>query len=179
MKNQKNNEWLDEFNEFVSQENVEVPVSLSERVLDRMESLINPDPKNVFAKILGIHLIVGFLSLAVCHQFDMNPFGTSFSLESVFMKMGGHNVCMIFCGVLFVGLSLSAAGFFLSIEEVRALKRTEFLQALSLGVISLGIFAFAGAELALTFAGLWLLGALIGGFVATETVWQIKRVFYS
>jgi hypothetical protein len=175
MKNQKSNEWLNEFNEFVSQENVEVPVSLSKRVMDRMEFLINPDPKKVFAKILGIHLIVGFLSLAVCHQFDMNPFSTSFSLESVFMKMGGHNVCMVFCGVLFVGLSLAAAGFFLSIEEVRALKRTEFLQALSLGVISLGIFAFAGAELALTLAGLWLLGALIGGYLSIEGSFWIRQ----
>ena len=81
---------------------------------------------------------------------------------------------MIFCGVLFVSLSLSAAGIFLTIEETKALKRTEFLQALSLGVISLGIFAAVGAELALTFAGLWLLGALIGGFVATEAIWKLK-----
>jgi hypothetical protein len=107
----------------------------------------------------------------------MNPFGTSFSLENIFMKMGGHSVCMVFCGILFVGLSFLTAGFFLSIEEVRAVRRTEFVQAFSLGVLSLGLFSVVGAELALTFACLWLLGALIGGFLSIEgSFWFRKRL---
>ncbi len=175
MKSQNTNEWLNEFNEFVSCESVEVPSSLSEKVFTKVESLLNPSPLLVFTKIFGIHLIIGFLSLSVCHQFGVNPFGTSFSLVDVFMKWGGHGACMIFCGVLFLSLSLSAAGFFLSVEEVHALRKTEFLQALSLGVISLGIFSMVGAQLALTVAGLWLLGALVGGFATTEAIWYFRR----
>lgn len=171
----ENKEWINDFNEFVNFEETSVPQSLSDRVLTRMDSLLNPSAMSVFLKVLGIHFVVGFLSLSVCHQFDVNPFRTPASLADVFMKWGGHSVCMVFCGVLFLGLSLGASGFFLSIEEVRALRRTEFIQGLSLGVISLGAFAVVGAELALTFAGLWLLGALIGGFIATETVWQLKK----
>lgn len=83
---------------------------------------------------------------------------------------------MIGCGVLFVGASFLTAGYFLTIEEVKTLRRTEFLQTLALGSVSLAIFAIAGAELALTFAGLWLLGALVGGFIATEAVWRLKQV---
>ncbi len=37
------------------------------------------------------------------------------------------------------------------------------------------IFAAFGAQLAVTFAGLWLLGGLIGGLAATEAVWHLKR----
>jgi hypothetical protein len=171
-----NNEWQNDFNEFMSSGHAKVPEVVSAKVLVKMDSLLNPSAKAVFAKILGIHLVVGFLSLAVCHQFGMNPFGTSFSLESVFMKMGGHSVCMVFCGVLFVGLSFLTAGAFLSIEEIRALKRTEFAQVLSLGVISLGLFSVVGAELALTFAGFWLLGALIGGWISIEgSLWFRKH----
>ena len=177
MKDHKNNEWLTQYNEFISQESIQVPKSLDQRTMNRMQPLINPEAKVVFAKILGIHLIVSFLSLAVCHQFDMNPFRTSFSLDRVFMMMGGHGICMILCGILFVGLSLLAAGFFLSIEEVRALKKTELLQALSLGLISLGVFTFAGAELALTMVGLWLLGALIGGFLSIEGSFWVRQKF--
>lgn len=83
---------------------------------------------------------------------------------------------MIFYGVVFVSLSLLSAGYFLTIEEIQAVKRAEFLQAFSLGVVSLGIFAIAGAELVLTFAGLWLLGALIGGFLSIEgSLWLKVR----
>lgn len=175
MKNQ-NQDWLREFNEFMSQDNSQVPDSLTEIVMNKIAKFMNPDPKMIFVKILGIHLVVGFLSLAICHQFEVNPFGTSFSLADILMKWGGHSVCMIFCGFLFTSLSFAAAGYFLTIEEVQVLRRTEALQALALSSLSLGLLAFAGAQLVLTFAGLWLLGALIGGFASIEgSLWLKVR----
>lgn len=42
--------------------------------------------------------------------------------------------------------------------------------------LSLSIFFPVRAEIVLTIAGVWLLGALIGGLVATETLWKLKRV---
>lgn len=95
------------------------------------------------------------------------------------MEVGGHSFCMLGCGTLFVGVSLLAAGYFLTLEEVRSLKRTEFLQNLSLGLVSLGLFTAFGAQLILSVAGLWLLGGLIGGFVATEAVWRMKKITIS
>jgi hypothetical protein len=129
----------------------------------------------VFLKIFGIHTAVGFMSLSVCHQFGMNPFGTANSLDQWLMTMMDHGTCMIVCGVLFLSTSIITAGYFLTVEEVKALKRTEFLQALGLGVLSLGLFGLFGAELALIFSLLWLLGALFGGFAATEVVWFLKK----
>lgn len=168
-------EWMKEYSEFLNADEIRVPRELNENVLGNIHSLLNPSAWAVFAKILGIHVVVGFFSLAICHQFGMNPFVTTRSLSDWFMDMWGHSVCMIGCGVIFVSFSIFAAGYFLSVEEVKALRRTEFLQTLALGTASLIMFSVLGAELALTFAGLWLLGALIGGFVATETVWKMKR----
>jgi len=173
---EENRQWLTEYEAFLKADSVEVPKETTKRVFSVMNSLLNPSALFVFFKILGIHIGVGLLSLSVCHQFGMNPFGTQMSLDRWFMAMWGHNTCMIVCGVLFTGLSFLSAGLFLSIEEVRALRRTEFLQAFALGSVSLAIFAFFGAPLAAAFAGLWLLGALIGGFLATEAVWKLKRV---
>lgn len=167
-------EWMNDYSEFLNAKEIHVPRELNERVLGNIHLLLNPSARNLFAKLLGIHLIVGFFSLSICHQFGVNPFGTTHSLSDWFMEMWGHSACMVGCGVLFVGLTLLAAGYFLTIEEVRALRRTEFLQTLSLGVVSLATFAAVGAELALTLAGLWLLGGLVGGFVATEAVWKLK-----
>ncbi len=174
MKSSDPKEWMNEYSEFLNVEEIRVPRELNQKVLGSIQALLNPSAWNVFAKLLGIHLVVGFFSLAVCHQFGMNPFGTTRSLSGWFMDMWGHSVCMIGCGVIFVSFSILAAGYFLTVEEVKALRRTEFLQTLALGVVSLGIFAAFGSELALAFAGLWMLGALMGGFLATEVVWRVR-----
>jgi hypothetical protein len=172
----ENKKWLSEYEAFLKADQVVVPRETTDNVFSVMEKLINPSPWIVFIKLISIHLAVGFLSLSVCHQFGINPFGTEMSLDKWFMAMWGHHTCMIVCGILFTSVSFLSAGYFLTIEEVRALRRTEFIQTLGLGAISLAIFAAFGAELALTFAGLWLLGALVGGFAATATIWKLKRV---
>jgi hypothetical protein len=167
-------EWMKEYAEFMNADEVRVPRALNEKVLHQMSGLLNPSAWTVFAKLLIIHAVVGFLSLGVCHQFDMNPFGTTYSLSDWLMSMWGHTVCMLGCGIMFVSFSVLAAGYFLSAEEVRALRRTEFLQILALGVFSLLVFAVFGTELALAFAALWLLGAVIGGYLAFEAAWRLK-----
>lgn len=169
-------EWMKEYSEFLNSEELQVPKNLNEKVIRNIQSLLNPSAWLVFAKLLSIHLVVGTFSLGICHQFGMNPFGTTSSLSDWFMDMWGHNVCMIGCGVIFVSFSIAAAGYFLTIEEIKVLKRTEFVQMLALAVISLGLFAIFGAEIVLTFAGLWLLGALIGGYLATEAAWRLKAL---
>lgn len=169
-------EWVEEFKDFIhSGEGVTVPEELSNQIFQRVRKDLNPSSVLVFFKLLGVHLAVGTLSLAVCHQFGLNPFGTEKSLADWFMSVGGHKFCMVSCGVLFTALSILAAGYFLSSDEMRILRKTELLQAFSLSIISLAAFFFFGAELALLFGGLWLLGALLGGWAATEILWQLKK----
>ena len=175
MKNSENRKWLAEYEAFLVTEEIQVPKSVTEKVFSHMQNLINPRAWNVFFKILCIHVGIGLLSLSICHQFGMNPFGTERSLDDLFMSMWGHSVCMMACGMLFLSTSIVTAGYFLSIEEVKALRRTEFIQTFGLGVVSLVVFAVFGAEQAITVTGLWLLGALIGGFLATEAVWFLKN----
>ncbi len=171
---QNDNEWLNDYKTFLSSNQDHVPIDLNTKLFVKMEKLINPPAWIVFLKIMAIHLVTGFLSLSVCHQFGLNPFNTEKSLSDWFMNVGGHHFCMLGCGILFVAVSIFAAGLFLTLEEVKSLKRTEFLQNLALGLISLGFFAAFGAELALGFGSLWLLGGLIGGFFATSLTWKIR-----
>lgn len=170
--------WLTEYEAFLNAEKIAVPQEHSKKVFLRIKQLLNPGAGIVFTKVLSIHFFVGLISLSVCHQFGINPFGTTSTLDGWFMAKWGHSACMIFCGFLFVGLSVLSAGYFLSIEEVKALRRTEFLQTLALGAFSLSIFAAFGAHIALALAGLWLLGAFFGGFLATEALWKLKRYNY-
>ncbi len=179
MKNLNENEWLQDYEEFIKsdgEDTEKIPQDLKNKVYSNIQKLINPNALIVFLKILGIHLGVGFLSLSVCHQFGMNPFNTEKSLADLMMNVGGHHFCMFGCGVLFVSVSLFAAGYFLTIEEVNALKRTEFLQTVSLGIISLGLFTAFGAEIAMGIAVIWFLGGFVGGFAATHVIWRLKQV---
>lgn len=174
MDNRKS-ELLQDYEDFLSGY-TPVPPDVNERILTHLRKLVHPNPWTIFSKLLGFQILVGFLSLSVCHQFGINPFNTTASLSNWLMSFGGHGFCMIGCGVFFVGLNLALAGCFMTIEEVRVIKENEFLQIFSLSAISLILFALFGAELVLTFAGLWLLGALIGGFVVTETVFKLKTI---
>lgn len=175
MKNQ-NQDWLKDYSEFLNADHTNVPTELTANVLANINQLLSPSAISVFSKIFGIHTVTGFLSLAVCNQFGLNPFRTSHSLADIFMNIGGHRFCMMACGTLFISLSIFLAGFFLTIEETRALRKTELLQTLSLGLISLGLFIAVGAEVALSLGTLWMLGGLLGGFAATEMLWKLKKV---
>lgn len=167
----KNENLIKDFQSFVYSK----PMSSSKAdLLKKIKYLINPNPYLVFIKVMTVNMVVGFLSLSVCHQFDLNPFRTNKSLAEWFMGVGGHNFCMIFCGILFLSLGVFLAGFFLTQEEIRVLKKNQFVQVPALGLISLSSFAVFGAELVLQFAGLWLLGAIIGGWLATRSIYSVK-----
>lgn len=175
MKN-NNMDWLQEYEEFLNADTTPIPESVNKRILENLYKLVNPSPLIVFFKVLGIHSVISFLSLSICHQFGLNPFNTERSLDSWMMSTAGHHACMVGCGVLFVGASLFLSGYFLSIEEVTALKRTKVLQTLALGVISLGLLVAGGAQVALTIGALWFIGAMVGGMVAVETSLILKRI---
>lgn len=164
--------WLKEYAEFTNVDATGVTVPAG--VFENLRKRIFPNPWKVFGKVFSIHVVVGFLSLGICHQFGLNPFRTEYSLMNFFMKFGGHSFCMVLCGVLFMTTSLWLANFFLTLEELEAIRRYQWLQ---LGVISLGslaAFYFFGAEMVAAFVGLWIVGAFVGGFLAIETSYRLR-----
>ncbi|MDZ4660178.1 MAG: hypothetical protein SGJ18_01030 [Pseudomonadota bacterium] len=173
--NSKEQEWLKDFQEFVNAEGVPVPPAVSESILQYVHKALSPAWYIIFIKILTVHLVTGTLSLAVCSQFGMNPFNSGFSLVEYFMKFG-HSTCMVFCGVLFVGMSFFVSGFLMRPEELRVLRKSALIQSLGLGFLSLLGFWLFGAEIAAGIALLWLIGALIGGVSTSEIIfrWRLQ-----
>lgn len=145
-----------------------VPRAVSETTRSLVLDRLNPGGFLIFRKLIVIHGFFGFLSLAICHQMGMNPFGTRFSIHSVLMDVLGHMGCSVFCGFWFIGGSISVSYFILSREEFRALKNREWAQNLLLSLVSLVIFSLFGAELLAMDSLLWFLGALLGGILATR-----------
>jgi hypothetical protein len=165
-------EWLEDFKEFVQADGVSVPTEVSENILKRVRADLNPSAWMVFVKLLGIHLVVGTLSLAICSQFGLNPFHTSFSLSEYFMKFG-HSTCMVLCGVLFIGLTIMLGQLFLRREELLVLSRNAPLQVFGLSVLSMAGFIGFGAEVVLGIGILWFIGAMIGGVATAKMlIWR-------
>ena len=156
-------EWLEDFSDFVSSDGAPVPKNLSQKILGYVHRELNPSSWFVFAKLIGIHSVVGTLSLSICEQFGMSPFNTGLSLAEYFMKFG-HSVCMALCGFLFIGISVALAFFILKPEEFFVLKKNSWIQIPSLGLLSLAAFVGFGAEMVFGIGLLWFIGAMLGGF---------------
>lgn len=162
-------EWLEEFKDFVQAEGMAVPAEVRENILRQVRADLNPSAWRVFAKMLGIHGVVGTLSLAICNQFGLNPFHTDFSLSEYFMKFG-HSTCMVLCGVLFIGFTVVLGSILLRREELLVLSRNAFLQIFGLSVLSMAAFIGFGADIVLGIGILWFVGAMIGGFIAAKAL---------
>ena len=168
------NEWLKDYTEFsqIDASNVRV----SEDLFKIVRSRLFPNPWVIFAKTAVLHGIVGFSSLAICNQFGLNPFQTNQSLTTWFMKTGGHNVCMLLCGLFFMATTYLLSNFFLSLEELESVRRYEWLQIGIFGLVSLAAFHFFGADIVAVFAILWGLGAMIGGYLSIEGSYQLRKI---
>jgi hypothetical protein len=175
MNNEQKNEWLTELTEFskVKVDFVAVPPALQVSLRKRLF----PNPGLVFSKVLAVHALVGYFSLAICDQFGLNPFQTQQTLTLWFMKIAGHNFCMLLCGTFFMMTTYILSNLVLSLEEIEAIKRHEWLQTGIMGLISLTAFYFFGAELVGAFVLMWILGAFIGGYFSIELSFRLRRVF--
>ena len=65
MKSQ-NNEWLKDYEDFLKTDVEGVPQEVSAAVFSKIQKLISPSALVVFLKVLGLHIITGFLSLSIC-----------------------------------------------------------------------------------------------------------------
>ncbi len=177
MINQDKQNWQKEFEEFLSTD--VYPVDVPDTLFAKVKNRLFPNPWLVFGKVGIIHLFFGFLSLSVCNQFGLNPFGTNFSLTSWFMKLGSHELCMALCGVFFMGSTYVFSNLFLTLEELESIKRHEWLQTCVFSLVSLTAFYFFGAELVATITILWLLGTFIGGILSVESSYYLRRAWTS
>lgn len=162
---------LKEYAEFVELKNLSAPSSIFKNIKNRLF----PNPWKVFGKVLAIHSVVGFLSLAICNQFSLNPFGTRDSLMDWFMRVGGHNFCMVACGIFFMTSTYLLANLVMNLEELESIRKYQWLQSATLGLVSLAAFYFFGAQLVVTFALLWFIGAIVGSLAAIEGSYRMRR----
>lgn len=165
--------WQNEFYEFTVAEPVKVPELSAKPILEKVRSDLSPSGFHVFTKVALIHTLVGGATLLACPQFGISFTGSHWLIH--YLMQYGDSVCMLGCGAFFTAFSLLLASLLLRPEEVRVFKRSQILQLALLTTYSLGALLFVGAQLVLTFALIWSLGAILGGALSLEAGWAIRR----
>ena len=168
----KDKRTQDEFTQFQNNEPVEPPRKVSQLIRSKIHELTHPSPWGVFAKILGIHVIVGAITLLVCPQFGIG-LGESTALYSLFQSFG-HYGCMAACGAFFVGTSVLTTTSLLNIDEARVFKNHSLIYLAALSSVSLVTFFGVGGEIFIGIAIAWLIGSLAGGKLSLETIYFLR-----
>lgn len=161
-----NSNLQEEFKEFISLSPQNPPAQLSDLVRNQVLSSLQPQMRTVLAKFFLIQAFAVALTLTVCPQFGINPLKIH-GLMGIYMQYGPH-FCMLACGVTVLALSFVISGLLLRFEEWKIIKRLEYWIIPGLAFTVLGIFSAAGELVMLELAGLWLLGAFLGGKAALE-----------
>ncbi len=151
---------------------------ISQRILEKVHSHMNPSQAKVFFKLIAIHSMVSVATMSLCPQFGVRVFGEGAGLTRYFMTMG-MSACMTFCGVLFLGISFLLAPMLMSRFEVKALHNFRMLHLLLVGVLSLAFFMNFDAEAVFEYSVYWLSGALVGGYLFFSIGQRLKNYLYS
>jgi hypothetical protein len=171
----KNSKFEQEFKEFLGTADVSPNVGVSDLILEKVSSDLNPSIFQVFSKLIFIHVSVAAFALSVCPQFGFQIFRNGMGLMHYFMQLGTYG-CPLACGSFFIGLSVLVACFMLKIEEVRKIRRTWVLQLGALSLLSLGFFFMFDSEIVFSFAAIWLLGAVAGSLLTLEVGWRFRSL---
>lgn len=147
--------------------------SVGQTIFERVRNDIQPSAWKVFSKLALIHFGMSLVILSFCPQFGVRIYGEGEGLIPFFMRLGEYG-CMGACGAFFLGSSAILAALLLRREELKTLGRSHILAFGVLGLLSLGVFAMAHAEMILGLAAAWFTGSLFASSVGFELVARLR-----
>ncbi|MGK5087606.1 hypothetical protein WDW86_08615 [Bdellovibrionota bacterium FG-2] len=165
------------FTEFISSKEVTPPAHLTHEILNTVRGALHPPVWRVFTKLGSLQLTVGAVVLMFCPQFGTNLF-PGMGLMSLFMRFGDVG-CMIGCGGVFLGGSGLLGSLIFSLEEIRVIRGSRFLQLSSMTLLSGAAFVCLAGDQLLTLGVAWVLGGLVGGMTTLELGWLVRKAVWA
>ena len=156
-----------DYEDFINSEGIMPPKELDAKIINFVKYDLNPDMKIVFSKLLGIQAFVGILTLLFCPQFELS-LTNNHDLYHYFHYTFGTYGCFAICGALFIGSGAIFASYLLKKSEVKKIRSNKSLCYLVISLIAVSLFILFGAEIYLTAALAWLIGAILGGLLMVE-----------
>ena len=156
-----------DYEDFINSEGSMPPQELDTKIISFVRYDLSPDMKIVFSKLLGIQAFVGVLTLLFCPQFELS-LTNNHDLYHYFHYTFGTYGCFAICGALFIGSGAIFASYLLKKSEVKKIRSNKSLCYLAISLIAVSLFILFGAEIYLTAALAWLIGAILGGLLMVE-----------
>lgn len=163
----RNQEWLREFETFMKPDQATPPHSISQAVLARVRTDLNPSLKVVSAKLFGLHAVGAGIVALFCPQLGVGPVVGGHGIMHLFMQFGPL-VCASICGAIFLGVSAVLATIFLEREELRLANRYRFLNITLLASISFAGLMLAGGSADRLSYAFWIMGAVVTGWMTLK-----------
>lgn len=159
-----------EFEEFFGGPEVLPPQEVTRKILEQAHSYLNPPLSRVFLKLLIFHLVSSLLSLSICPQFGIGPFGGGDGMLGWIMQYG-HLVCAIFCGSVYLGFTATLAIFGMRMEELQVVGRSAFWQFTAMAVFSWASFmALGGSPESVLYSLSWILAGSLSATLLVKVL---------
>ncbi|MDH5581141.1 MAG: hypothetical protein OEY33_04485 [Bdellovibrionales bacterium] len=166
---------MDEFKDFLNNESVSPNKSLDEKVLNHVQRDLKITPTQLFLKIFGIHTIVGLLTLLFCPQFELS-LTNNHEVFHFFHRTFGPYICMMICGVIFVGTGSLLVGGIINFRDLSIIHKHPFLYFSGItGFFILGFIIF-GAKIYLESVLFWALGSILSSVIFFECIRLIRKL---
>ncbi len=172
----KDKKLVSEFQEFLTAPEVTPPIALRQSITSHVHQQLNPSNQNVFFKMLGVHTVVSLFSLSICSQFGIQTLKI-YDAMNLMMAAVGHTYCMALCGLLYFSVSALVLSLLLTPEDLKVIRRHQFLQLVLLTGVSLGVFLCLGAKILLLPALFWASGSILGGVATLNIGWKFRSQF--
>ena len=168
-----NEEWGREFLEFIKTESTEPPLAVSEKIHQAVARDMSPLIWKVLLKFGLIQLTVAFFTLLVCPQFEVD-FGIIKHDDAHLKALLGELGYMALCGAIFLSSGAILATITLRIEELRAIKKSEYLYLFLASALAVIIFRQLGTPAVLASYAAWFAGAFGGSVLSFEVVKRLR-----
>jgi len=117
----------------------------------------------------GLHVVSTLISLSVCPQFGVGPWGGGHGLMGYFMSLGDIG-CAIACGSFYMGMTALLGRAVFNPDQRRALRAQGWLQFSWLVAASWGLFMLGGqaGAVSLGYGASWAAAAFMTGYLISR-----------
>ena len=123
-------EFDKDYTNFINSKNLAPPSELDHKILNLVQVDLDPGHAIVFLKLISIQGLIGVLTMLFCPQFNFS-LTNNYDLFHYFHHTFGASICMVLCGLIFVGSGAIFASYTLSNNEINKIKESRFLYFIS------------------------------------------------
>ncbi|MBE0599168.1 MAG: hypothetical protein IH614_18135 [Desulfuromonadales bacterium] len=172
---QRDQQEEQEFAAFLRAEPATPARATEKAIFRRVKKSLCPSLAAVLAKLIGVNLTAGLVTLTLCPQFGIG-FGAHHLRLHAWHEAAGPFLYNLSCGLFFVVFGAALSGVALRQEELRVLGKIRYAYLVGYAVLAFSAFSALGAEVVFIGALAWLGGAALGNLFGFELGTRLRTV---